>query len=73
MTNKNVLKGTEWRDHLIKHKFLEIARDPINGQLKLYSGVTYKHQNIQKLGDYYFVMSIRKGFKNISSLKRQMI
>ena len=72
MKNKNVLKGTEWFDYLKAHKFLEISREPINGQLKLYSGVTYKYQNILKLGDYYFVMSIRKGYKNITALKRLM-
>ena len=66
---KTVLKGKEWHDYLDKHGFKNII-EHWNAQMILYSGVTWKHENILKLGDYYFVFKIRRGYKNISALKR---
>lgn len=69
---KTVLKGKEWTEYLLAHNFKEIARS-INGQAQLYSGVTWKYHAIYKIGDYYFTFAYTRGYKNISSLKKQLL
>lgn len=61
---KNVLIGSEWTKYLKKHKLTS------KKQMELYSGVTWKYIPIYKIEDYYFSMTIRRGYKNITSLKR---
>jgi hypothetical protein len=64
-----VLIGQEWLDYLKARDFLKLSCS-FDGQTKLYSGVTFKYIPIYKLGDYYFCMKIRRGYRNISALKR---
>ena len=66
---RNVLKGEEWHQYLLNNNFDKIIKH-WDAQMKLYSGVTYKHEAILKIGDYYFVLKFRKGYKNIASLKK---
>ena len=61
---KTVLKGKEWNDYLKKHNIRQI------GQMELYSGVTWNFQSIYKIGKYFFTFSIKRGYTNISALKR---
>jgi len=60
---KNVLKGDEWFDHLTKHELNKQT------QMSLYS-CTHKYTAIYKLGGYYFSFGIRRGYRNLSSLKK---
>lgn len=63
MNEKTVLKGKEWQAYMIKHKMTQLD------QLKLYC-CTHNYEAIYKLVDYYFCFAIRRGYKNITSLKR---
>ena len=68
---KTVLKGKEWAEYLRSQDFHKIITR-WDAQITLYSGVTYNHHNILKIGDYYFALGCRlkRGYKNISSLKK---
>jgi len=62
---KTVLKGKEWEDYIsITHDISKM------GITDLYSGVTHKYQSIYKVGEYYFIFAFKRGYKNISTLKR---
>ena len=59
---KTVLKGDAWHHHLKKNKLTSRL------QLEIYYG-TYNHQAIYRLGGYYFVFGIHRGYTNVASLK----
>lgn len=67
--NKNVLKGKEWQQHLIKNKFVENAKRNAMYQLEIYR-CTWNYNAIYFLDGYYFSFAIPRGYKNLTSLKR---
>ena len=69
LEKQNVLKGADWHDYLVLCDYPKIIQR-WDAQIKLYSGVTYKHENINKIGEYYFVFGTLGGYKNVSSLKK---
>ena len=60
---KNVLKGSEWNDHIIKHDLIK------KDQMDLYV-CTHRFTPIYKIGGYFFIFKIIRGYKNITSLKK---
>ena len=61
--NKTVLKGKEWHNY--------IKENNINKLNYLSSYVcTYNYTQLHKIGDYYFCFAIKRGYKNLASLKR---
>ena len=60
---KNVLKNDEWFDHLTKHNLQDQT------QLSLYN-CTHRYTAIYKLGGYYFTFGMRRGYRNLTALKR---
>ena len=63
---KTVLKGKEWNGYFRRHT-VDVGK---MGIMELYSGVTHKYQSIYKVGEYYFIFAFKRGYKNISTLKR---
>ena len=72
LKKKTHLKGKDWVDYLVLCDYRNIIQQ-WDAQMKLYSGVTYKHQNINKIGKYYFVFGILGGYQNVSSLKKLFV
>lgn len=62
---KTVLSGEEWKSYLVKKGMAN------KSYMETYHS-TYNYKQIFKVGDYFFCMSIKKGYLNISSLKKQM-
>lgn len=63
MATQTVLKGKQWKEYLSEHNLLQ------KEQMELYI-CTYNHTAIYKIGEYYFSLEIRRGYKNLTSLKR---
>lgn len=63
--DKNILKGKDWKQYLELHGMKK------REYLALYS-CTYKHVQIYKIEGYFFTLGIYKGYKNLSSLKRNI-
>ena len=59
----NVLKGKEWANYLEKNQE--------NEYLKAYV-CTHKYVQIYKAKDYFYSFGFYKGYKNLSSLKREI-
>lgn len=62
-TEPTVLKGKEWHDHLTEHDLGS------KKQMDLYC-CTHKWTAIYEIGGYFFCMGIKRGYKNLTSLKR---
>lgn len=62
---KTILKGSEWFAYLESNDWKSIP------YLSMYNS-TYKHVQVFKVGVYYFTFGIKKGYKNLSSLKRNI-
>jgi len=60
---KTVLKGNDWNKYLIENSFGNLS------QLELYR-CTHNYTPIYKIGKYYFSFNIKRGYTNISSLKK---
>lgn len=61
---KTVLKGKEWKSYFDKN-------DKNDDYLTAYV-CTYKYVQIFKIKDYYYSFDFYRGYKNISSLKREI-
>jgi len=60
---KRVLKGAEWHNFLKENQFTKRL------QMELYR-CTHNYEAIYFLNGYYFSFSIKRGYKNLTSLKR---
>jgi len=60
---KTVLKNKEWSKYLKDNNFNNLS------QLELYNS-TYNYIAIYKINEYFFCFNIKRGYKNISSLKK---
>tara|TARA_Y100000310_G_C20682689_1_gene816946 strand:+ start:2452 stop:2643 length:192 start_codon:yes stop_codon:yes gene_type:complete len=60
---ETVLKGKEWNLYLEKNKIEN------KSYMQLYC-CTHNYCQIFKIGEYYFSFKIKKGYKNLASLKK---
>jgi len=61
--NEKILKGIEWNNYLNENNMIN------KSQLELYK-CTHNYTPIYKIGEYFFSFGMKKGYKNLSSLKK---
>ena len=60
---KTVLKGKEWNNYIKENNFSNLSY--IDSYV-----CTHNYTQLHKIGNYYFCFSIKRGYKNLASLKK---